>query len=90
MQQVAVTEIMENGTAIPQEVLNVLGVSRGDRVAFIENDDGSIALTKALPVTQKRPISDFIGIFATGQQRSLEEELALLREMRYGDEETES
>jgi bifunctional DNA-binding transcriptional regulator/antitoxin component of YhaV-PrlF toxin-antitoxin module len=47
MQQVAVTEVQENGATIPAEVLRVLGVSRGDRVAFVEKDDGTITLTKA-------------------------------------------
>jgi bifunctional DNA-binding transcriptional regulator/antitoxin component of YhaV-PrlF toxin-antitoxin module len=87
MPQLAVTEVKENGATIPTEVLHVLGVSTGDQVAFIENNDGSISLMKASrPATPKRPISDFVGIFATGEQRSLDEELALLREMRYGDE----
>jgi bifunctional DNA-binding transcriptional regulator/antitoxin component of YhaV-PrlF toxin-antitoxin module len=86
MQQVAVTEVQENGAGIPAEVLRVLGVSRGDRVAFFENDDGSVALTKATASVPKRPIRDFVGIFATDVQRSLEDEVALLREIRYGDE----
>jgi bifunctional DNA-binding transcriptional regulator/antitoxin component of YhaV-PrlF toxin-antitoxin module len=86
MQQVAVTEVQENGTPIPAEVLRALGVSRGDRVAFFESDDGTIALIKATPSVPKRPIRDFVGIFATDVQRSLEEEIALMREMRYGDE----
>jgi bifunctional DNA-binding transcriptional regulator/antitoxin component of YhaV-PrlF toxin-antitoxin module len=86
MQQVAVTEVQESGATIPAEVLRALGVSSGDRVAFFENDDGTIALTKATSSTSKRPIRDFVGIFATNDQRSLDEELALLREMRYGDE----
>ena len=86
MQQMAVTEVKENGATIPPEVLHALGVSRGDRIAFIDNGDGTIALTKAAPSTAKRPISDFIGIFATDDRRSLEQELALMREMRYGDD----
>ena len=82
-----VTEVKEDGATIPAEVLHALGVARGDRVAFTENGDGSISLTKAPPpASSRRPISDFVGTFATGEQRSLEEELALLREMRYGDE----
>ena len=86
MQHVAVTEVKENGATIPAEVLSALGVSRGDRIAFFENDDGTIALTKATASAPKRPIRDFVGIFATDGQRSLDEEVALLREMRYGDE----
>jgi bifunctional DNA-binding transcriptional regulator/antitoxin component of YhaV-PrlF toxin-antitoxin module len=86
MQQVAVTEVQENGATIPTEVLRALGVARGDRVAFVAKDDGTIALTKAAPPGQKRPIRDFIGILSTNDQRSLDQELALLREMRYGDE----
>jgi bifunctional DNA-binding transcriptional regulator/antitoxin component of YhaV-PrlF toxin-antitoxin module len=83
---VAVTEVKESGAMIPAEVLRALGVSRGDCIAFVEKDDGTIALTKAAPSGQKRPIGDFVGIFATDDQRTLDEELALLREMRYGDE----
>jgi len=62
-----------------------LGVSNGDKVAFVRNDDGSMQEQLG-----KRPISDFIGIFATGEKRSWEQDLALLHEIRYGDEEPPS
>lgn len=70
-------------------MLRALDASAGDRVAFVENDDGSIYLMKAAPTTTKRSVGDFAGIFATGQKRSLEEGLALMREIRYGDEREE-
>lgn len=93
MQQVAVSEVADDAATIPADVLRALGVSNGDSVAFVRSDDGSIALTKA-PLTSastaKRPIGDFVGIFATGEKRSLEEELAMLHELRYGDEEPPS
>jgi len=93
MQKVAVSEVAADAAVVPADVLRELGVSNGDRVAFVRNDDGSISLTKA-PTTQerpgKRPISDFIGIFATGEKRSWEEERAMLHEIRYGDEEPPS
>ena len=93
MQQVAVSEVAEDAAVVPADVLRELGVSNGDKVAFVRNDDGSISLTKA-PASQeqpgKRPISDFIGIFATGEKRSWEQDLAMLHEIRYGDEEPPS
>ncbi len=87
MQQIAVSEVDETGATIPPRILSALGAVPGDKIAFVANDDGSISLGKASPsATKKRPISDFIGVFATGEQRTLEEELALLRKLRYGDE----
>ena len=87
MQQVELSEV-HNGTAsIPTDVLRALGVANGDKVAFVKKMDGSISLVKApLPPADKRPISEIVGVFSTGEQRSLEDELALLREIRYGDE----
>lgn len=92
MRQVAVSEVADDMVMVPADVLRALGVSNGDKIAFVRNDDGSISLTKApAPTTKiKRPISDFIGIFATSEQRSLEQDLALLREIRYGDEDPPS
>lgn len=93
MQQVAVSEVADDVATIPAAVLRALGVSNGDKVAFVRNDDGSIALTKApaspTSVT-KRPLSEIVGVISTGERRSLEEELALLREIRYGDEDPPS
>ena len=86
MRHIAVADMTEDGAAIPSQVLSALGLSTGDRIAFHENDDGSILVAKAPPTAHKRPVGDYIGIFSEGRQRSLEEELALLREMRYGDE----
>ncbi len=87
VQQIAISEVDESGATIPPLILSALGASPGDKVAFVEHDDGSISLAKASAMpTKKQPISDFIGVFATGEQRTLEEELALLRDMRYGDE----
>jgi len=86
MQQVAVTDVKDDGAAIPADVLRALGVSAGDTVAFVENDDGAISLVKAARRGPKRSVGEFAGIFATGQDHSLEEDLALLREIRYGDE----
>ena len=85
VQQVAVAEVKEDEAAIPPQVLRTLGVSNGDLVAFIEHDDGSISLAKVPSAAPKRPVSEYIGIFAAGRQGSLKEELALLREMRYGE-----
>ena len=93
MQQVAVSEVAEDAAMIPADVLRALGVSNGDKVAFVRKDDGSISLTKATSTTMstaKRPISDFVGIFSTGEKRSWEEDLAMLHEIRYGDEEPPS
>lgn len=86
MQQVAVIEVRDDGAMIPVDVLRALDASAGDRVAFVENDDGSISLTKAARTTPKRSVGEFAGIFAMGQKRSLEEGLALMRQIRYGDE----
>jgi len=90
MQQLAVSEVADDAVTLPADVLRALGVSNGDKVAFVRKDDGSISLTKAPPTTMstaKRPISDFVGIFSTGEKRSWEEDLAMLHEIRYGDEE---
>lgn len=92
IRQVAVSEVADDVAAIPADVLRALGVSNGDKVAFVRNDDGSISLTKApaTPAKVKWPISDFVGIFATGEKRSWEQDLAMLREIRYGDEDSPS
>jgi bifunctional DNA-binding transcriptional regulator/antitoxin component of YhaV-PrlF toxin-antitoxin module len=87
MQQMAVSDVGDEGATVPRVVLRALGASSGDKVAFVERDDGSISLVKAPPTpARRRPIADFVGAFATGKQRTLEEELALLHELRYGDE----
>ncbi len=44
MQQVAIAEMTDDGAAIPVDVLRTLGVARGDKVAFVARDDGSISL----------------------------------------------
>src|SRR2546423_13846538 len=85
MQQVGVTEVQESGATIPAEVLRALGVSSGDRVAFFENDDGTIALTKATASVPKRPISDFIGIFATDDRRPLEQDVYTVHDEVFED-----
>lgn len=86
MQQVAVADVKDDGAAIPADVLRALGVSAGDRVAFVANDDGTISIVKAALREPKRSVGAFAGIFATGQNHSLEGDLAPLREIRYGDE----
>ena len=86
LQHVAMAEVRDDGVAIPADVLRALGASAGDTVAFVENDDGSISLVKAARRGLKRSVGEFAGIFATGENRSLEEDLALMREIRYGDE----
>ncbi len=87
MHQVAVSDVSDDGATIPRDVLRVLRASPGDTVAFVQNDDGSLVLMKALPrPVRRRLISNFVGVFATGEQRTLEQELALLQEMRYGDD----
>ena len=86
MQQVAITEVKDDGTTIPTDVLRTLGASAGDTIAFVKNDDGSMSLVKGVRRGPKRSVGEFAGIFATGEKRSLAEDLALMREIRYGDE----
>lgn len=86
MQHVATAEVKDDGAAIPADVLRTLGASAGDTIAFVQNDDGSISLVKKVRQRPKRSVGEFAGIFATGEKRSLEEDLALMREIRYGDE----
>jgi len=91
MQQLAVSEVAKDAATVPADVLHALGVSNGDKVAFVRNDDGSILLTKTRSEsTAKRPISDIVGVISTGERRSWEEELAMLHELRYGDEDPPS
>ncbi len=87
MQQVAVSEVDQDGVVVPLHVLRALGVAPGDKIAFVEKDDGSIALVKAANAPRvKRPISEIVGVFSTGEQRTPADDAALLREIRYGDE----
>lgn len=87
MQKVELSEVRNGTASIPADVLHALGAANGDKVAFVKKMDGSISLVKAAhPPADKQPISEIVGVFSTGEQRSLEEELALLREIRYGDE----
>ncbi len=86
MQQVAIATVGDEGAAIPDNVLQALGVVTGDKVAFVESDDGTISLAKVARKGPKRSVGDFAGLFAAGYQGSLEAELALTREIRYGDE----
>jgi bifunctional DNA-binding transcriptional regulator/antitoxin component of YhaV-PrlF toxin-antitoxin module len=91
MQQVAITEVTDDGAAIPADVLRTLGVARGDKVAFVARDDGSISLAKAGgPFPALAPASgrirDIVGVFSTGVPRTLADDAAFLREVRYGDE----
>ena len=87
MQQVAVSEVDQAGAVVPPHVLQALGAVPGDTVAFIENDDGSISLRKAAPTPSgKRPISEIVGVFSTGERRTPEDDKAFLHEIRYGDE----
>jgi len=95
MQQLAVSEVAKDAVTVPADVLHALGVSNGDKVAFVRNDDGAIVLTKTRSQsppksTVKRPISDIVGVISTGERRSWEEELAMLHELRYGDEDPPS
>jgi len=85
MQQVAVSEVDQDGVVVPLHVLRTLGVAPGDKIAFVEKDDGSIALVKAANAPRvKRPISEIVGVFSTGEQRTPEDDAALLREIRQG------
>lgn len=83
MQQVEISEVHDGAAAISANVLRALGISNGDRIAFVKQDHGSISLVKApvRPAT-KRPMSEIVGMFSTGEQRLLEEDLALLHEIR--------
>lgn len=86
MQQVAIAEVTDDGATIPADVLRTLGAAAGDTIAFVRNDDGSLSLVKGARRRPKRSVGEFAGIFATGERLSLEEDLALMREIRYGDE----
>ncbi len=89
MQQVAIAEVTDDGAAIPVDVLRTLGVARGDKVAFVARDDGSISLAKAedtSPPPASGPIRDIVGVFATGVPRTPADDAAFLHEVRYGDE----
>ncbi len=86
MRQIASTEVTDDGAAIPADVLRMLAVSAGDAIAFVTNDDGSISLMKGRHRGPKRSVGAFAGIFSTEAGTSLEEDLALVREIRYGDE----
>lgn len=86
MQDITIAEVKDDGAAIPADVLRSLGASAGDTVAFVRNDDGSISLVKGARRGHKRSVGEFAGIFTTADAASLEEDLALLREIRYGDE----
>ncbi len=87
LQQVAISDVDQAGAVVLPHVLRALGAVPGDKVAFVENDDGSISLTKAaLAPSGKRPISEIVGVFSTGERRTPEDDKALLREIRYGDE----
>jgi len=85
MQQVAIAEVTDDG-AIPADVLRTLGAAAGDTIAFVRNDDGSLSLVKGARRRPKPSVGEFAGIFARGEKRSLKEDLALMREIRYGDE----
>ncbi len=86
MQHVAIADVGDNGATIPDDVLRALGAATGDAVAFVEGDGGTISLVKVSRKGSKRSIGDFAGIFSAGYQGSLEAELALLQDIRYGDE----
>ncbi len=87
MQQVAISDVDQAGAVVPPHVLRALGAVSGDKVAFVENDNGPILLIKAASAPSgKRPISEIVGVFSTGERRTPEDDKALLREIRYGDE----
>jgi len=86
LRHIAIAEVTDDGATIPAAVLRALNACAGDTVAFIANDEGSISLMKGSPQGPKRSVGAFAGIFATGEARSLEADLALMREIRHGDE----
>jgi len=89
MQQVAIAEVTDDGATIPADVLRTLGVARGDKVAFVAHDDGSISLAKAedmFPLPAPGRIRDIVGVFSTGVPRTPADDAAFLHEVRYGDE----
>jgi len=89
MHQVAITEVTDDGAIVPADVLRTLGAARGDKVAFVTHDDGSISLAKAVdasPSPASGRIRDIVGVFSTDTPRTPADDAAFLREVRYGDE----
>lgn len=85
--ETVVADVGANGAVVPREVLQVLGAAPGDRIAFVNKQDGSVAVTvTSVKRPRKKSFAEFIGLFNANAGPSLEDELARVRELRRGDD----
>ncbi len=81
-QSLAVVTVTDDTVAIPADVLLALGTSPGDTIVFVCDDRGLISLAKG----RRRGPKPSVGEFADGEKLTPDENLALVRVLRYGDE----
>ncbi len=79
------TKICEGGQVrIPAEILSVLGLKLGDKVAFIQNNNGEIVLSNASELAIRKAQKAFEGAAEILGLKDDDDVMDLVREVRYG------
>ena len=80
-----ITRIDEGGQVkIPSEILSVLGLKLGDKVAFVQNDSGEIVLSNASELAIRKAQKAFEGAAKRLGVKNDDDVMALVSEVRYG------
>ena len=80
-----IARIYEGGQVrIPAEILGVLGLKLGDKIAFIQNNNGEIVLHDAAELAIQKAQKAFEGAAERLGVKDDDDVMALVREVRYG------
>ncbi len=78
--------ICEGGQVrIPAEILGALGLKLGDKIAFMQNNNGEILLYDAAELAIRKAQKAFEGAAERLAVKNDDDVMALVREVRYGE-----